>query len=399
MKKKRPLLMLGALGILASACSSSSGATEEESSSASSSETEVEEGALVGLNMPTSASFDDSGGVYVSEVQGAIKYAPALGEPATEIGRVPARFLSDHGFTSVSYTGDYLYATYMVDPEVESMEGVPCDPKDHGENNGEGGGCPVTARFSRFPVTGPGSLGEEEIVLGGFDDYCAQWPSHGIDDVLVGPDGFLYVSAGEGASAYFADTGVAGDPCGGSGSFRAQSTDFYQGAVVRVDPANPEEAEVVAMGLRNPFRLAWQDADTMLIADVGWDDWEEVNRFDLGGDTPNFGWPCSEGGLPTKSPWSDQPECQQADMASFTQPVLTYEQTEEAAASITAVNFYDGRIVFGDMLLQTVWSAAPDGSDVQVVSQGESFPIDLVVHDEQLYLLDMTQGTLRPFEL
>ena len=59
----------------------------------------------------------------------------------------------------------------------------------------------------------------------------------------------------------------------------------------------PEQAGTTfAYGLRNPFRLAINgDANnpTVYIGDVGWTQWEEINRA-TGGE--NFGWPAFEGG-------------------------------------------------------------------------------------------------------
>ena len=59
----------------------------------------------------------------------------------------------------------------------------------------------------------------------------------------------------------------------------------------------PDDDFVVAMGLRNPFRItARPGTNEIWIADVGWGTWEEINRItDPTGDVENFGWPCYEG--------------------------------------------------------------------------------------------------------
>ena len=55
---------------------------------------------------------------------------------------------------------------------------------------------------------------------------------------------------------------------------------------------------MIAHGLRNPFRLANRPGtNEMWISEVGWNDWEEINRVANPTDAvvENFGWPCYEG--------------------------------------------------------------------------------------------------------
>ena len=87
------------------------------------------------------------------------------------------------------------------------------------------------------------------------------------------------------------------------------------GSVLRVDPVtgaafagNPlssspdlNKRRVIANGLRNPFRFTLRPGTNELwLGDVGWNDWEEVNRIANIGDSTveNFGWPCYEGTAP-----------------------------------------------------------------------------------------------------
>jgi len=133
-----------------------------------------------------------------------------------------------------------------------------------------------------------------------------RFANHNGGDVHVGPDGYLYVSVGDG--------GGAGDPLG-----NGQDPATLLGTVLRIDPGAPAGGrpygipadnpfvgradaapEVWAWGLRNPWRIAF-DAVTgdLWIADVGQGRREEVNLEPAGSPGGrNYGWPRLEGTLP-----------------------------------------------------------------------------------------------------
>jgi glucose/arabinose dehydrogenase len=100
-------------------------------------------------------------------------------------------------------------------------------------------------------------------------------------DVAFGPDGLLYASFGVGR-----DPQASQDPA------------TLAGKVVRVDPrARDPRAEIVASGLRVPWRLSFdRRRRRLIVADVGEARFEEVNLVPLrGAAAPNFGWPYFEG--------------------------------------------------------------------------------------------------------
>jgi glucose/arabinose dehydrogenase len=128
------------------------------------------------------------------------------------------------------------------------------------------------------------------------------FPNHNGGPVLFLPDGTLLLGLGDG--------GGAGDPLGAG-----QDLATPLGALVRLSlqddgaavPAdNPfitrdgAAPEILAYGLRNPWRIALDDARGELwIADVGQSEREEINRVPverLAG--ANFGWALREGTLP-----------------------------------------------------------------------------------------------------
>ena len=116
--------------------------------------------------------------------------------------------------------------------------------------------------------------------------------------VMFGPDGLLYIGMGDGGSA--------GDP-----QDRAQHRDSLLGKLLRIDvdhgdpyaipPSNPFATsggapEVWALGLRNPWRFAFDSPSGLLYtADVGQNAWEEVDVEPANQGGLNYGWRIMEG--------------------------------------------------------------------------------------------------------
>jgi hypothetical protein len=232
----------------------------------------------------------------------------------------------------------YVYVLYTYDAEIggtaprwgtPGADSDPC-PTPPGPTSD---GCLVSGRLSRLQASGNVMIGSEQVLIG---DWCQQYPSHSIGTVEFGPGGALYASGGDGASFNFADYGQdgnplnpCGDPPGGvgavmtpptaqGGALRCQDLPTsgdpvsLDGTVIRVDPAtgaglsgNPlftstdaNARRIIAYGLRNPLRFTFRPGTSELwVGDVGWNDWEEINRIPTPTDTTadNFGWPCYEG--------------------------------------------------------------------------------------------------------
>jgi uncharacterized repeat protein (TIGR03806 family) len=162
---------------------------------------------------------------------------------------------------------------------------------------------------------------------------------HNGGELMFGPDGYLWMSFGDGNA--------------GDGGCRVQSNDFFLGKLLRIDvdqiqdgvpfsygipPDNPFAAandpldlvpdEIYAKGFRHPWRFAIDfPTGDVWIADVGGREWEEVNRIPAGsGGGQNFGWKimegtsCREDPVPANCP-PDTPPCFSSE---YTPPVFAY---------------------------------------------------------------------------
>jgi glucose/arabinose dehydrogenase len=142
--------------------------------------------------------------------------------------------------------------------------------------------------------------------------------NHNGGTLAFGPDGYMYLAVGDGGNAN--DVGASHIEPGGN----AQNLTTPLGKMLRFDPLHPsltmgsaddesangqyripdgnpfdgagEVPEIYALGLRNPYRFAFDDrpggTGDLILADVGQNNIEEINRIELGG---NYGWAVKEG--------------------------------------------------------------------------------------------------------
>jgi glucose/arabinose dehydrogenase len=148
--------------------------------------------------------------------------------------------------------------------------------------------------------------------------------NHNGGDLVFGPDGKLYVGLGDG--------GWANDPFG-----NGQDPDALLAKMLRLDVEQPgrPKVEIVARGLRNPWRYAFdRKSGDLYIADVGQDRWEEIDVVPAGTlEGRNFGWKIMEG-LHCRSGRS-------CDRRGLALPVVEYNH--KAGCSITGGFVYRGK--------------------------------------------------------
>ena len=188
------------------------------------------------------------------------------------------------------------------------------------------------------------------------------WGNHNGGGMEFGPDGYLYISFGDG--------GAANDPLNAG-----QDLSTWLGAMLRIDvdrkkpygipPDNPfvgrrdARPEIWAYGLRNVWRFSFDRLTGDLWAgDVGQNAWEEISILTKGG---NFGWKVREGHYPFRG------GAKRPDMID---PVISHDTSE--ARSITGGYVYRGRKIpelqgaylYADYATGWVWALRYDGTKV-----------------------------------
>jgi len=261
----------------------------------------------------------------------------------------------------------------------------------------------IVARFEVVPGTGQFDVTSEEIIL----TLDQPFSNHNGGQVRFGPDGFLYISLGDG--------GGAGDPLENGqdrttlfGTILRIDIDQTQGSMnYAIPPDNPFAGnnqglreEIFAYGLRNPFRFSF-DADNgrLWAGDVGQNRVEEIDIISSGA---NYGWNIMEGTLC----FEPSSNCNQNGL---TLPVFEYPR--EDGQSVTGGFVYRGsRItelrgayVYGDFITGTVWSFRFENGQIsnqQVLGELGQAGVAAFGEDQQreLYICSFDGGiyTLRP---
>lgn len=232
--------------------------------------------------------------------------------------------------------------------------------------------------------------------------------NHNGGTIAFGPDGYLYLGTGDGGNAN--DVGPSHIEPGGN----AQNMTTPMGKMLRIDPINPAlkplstdpvssngqyrisldnpfrqtspVPEIFALGLRNPYRFAFDRANgDLILADVGQNNIEEINRIVRGG---NYGWAVKEGTFPfnrndgTIGPRSPGSPAGLIDPISGPQGTLEYDHGDGISITGgfvyrgTAIPELFGKYVFGDLAIR-------GGPRV----------------DGRLFYADLTQGTINEFLL
>ncbi len=210
-------------------------------------------------------------------------------------------------------------------------------------------------------------------------------------------DGYLYISAGDGADPTPPDPFKAGQDLSTllSKIMRIDVDQRDPDRQYRVPSDNPfvdrpkARPEIWAYGFRNPWRMSFDRlTGNLWVGDVGWELWEMVHRVEGGG---NYGWSLTEAGQPVRSDIEPGP-------TPIIPPVVRHPHSE--AASMTGGFVYRGSrlpelrgmYIYGDYQVGTIWGLRYEAGEVTEHRVLAETPIRLSAFGEdsdgEIYLLD-----------
>jgi glucose/arabinose dehydrogenase len=242
------------------------------------------------------------------------------------------------------------------------------------------------SRFTVDQTTGTAS-GDSELILMKIDQPFA---NHNGGPMTFGNDGLLYIGFGDG--------GGRNDPDG-----RGQDLSNLMGTILRIDVDHKSEGknysipkdnpflgtkgalpEIYAYGIRNPWRIANDPlTGNIWIADVGQDQWEEINILRKGA---NYGWSIAEGSYGFGNAKVDP-------NVKVTDPVWEYDH--QIGKSVTGGYVYRGKVfpklvgcyLFADYTSGRIWALRYDSKTQRVTEniqlRGTGSPVMAFGLDEQ----------------
>jgi glucose/arabinose dehydrogenase/plastocyanin len=343
------------------------------------------------------------------DIQSRVTPPLNLASPNDERGFLGLAFHPDYNNpASPGYRTLYTYNSEMIPPETAPTYPVPTSATNNYMN------VVNEWKISTTNANVVDSASRREVI-----SFGKTAGNHNGGTIAFGPDGYLYLGLGDGGDAN--DVGISHIEPGGN----AQNLSTPLGKMLRFDPLHPsltaasadtisangqyripvtnpfKEAgqvpEIYAYGLRNPYRFSFdQQNGELILADVGQNNIEEINRIVPGG---NFGWPIKEGdflfnrtngpsgnaGTIGAPPGNRSPGAPGGlvDPISGTEGTLEYDHND--GISITGGFVYRGtafpelygKYIFGDLALRT----AP------------------VRADGRIFYADLQTGLIRAFPL
>lgn len=222
------------------------------------------------------------------------------------------------------------------------------------------------SRVSRFTIK---SL-DPPMIDPTSEQVLITWPAGGHNGGCLefGPDGYLYISTGDGSG-----------PNPPDGLTTGQDVSDLLGSILRIDvyvsgdqpytvPSDnpfvgqaPIRPEIWSYGLRNPWKFGIdRENGKVFVADNGWESWEMIHLATPGA---NAGWPVMEGRAALRTEVSVGP-------TPIQPPLKDHPHTE--ANSVIGGPVYrgqrlpdlNGSFLYGDYITGTIWSVRqePDGT-------------------------------------
>jgi len=225
-----------------------------------------------------------------------------------------------------------------------------------------------TVRISQFTATAGANTADpatEKVIL----EVDHPQSNHNGGTIEFGPDGYLYISIGDGGGADDDGVGHVADwykpNAGGNGQ------DIYAnllGNILRIDVNNSEsysipgdnpfvgssaKQEIYAYGFRNPYRFSFDMGGThqLFVGDAGQSLYEEIDLVTKGG---NYGWNVKEGShcFDTDSDLLERASCPSMDSAGkpLIDPIIELVNTANPKGGGVAITIVGGNVYRGNLL-------------------------------------------------
>ena len=257
----------------------------------------------------------------------------------------------------------------------------------------------IVSRF-KAPSTGASQVDPaSEVILFRFNQ---PYSNHNGGKILFGPDGYLYVSTGDGGSG--------GDP-----QNNGQNRSSWLGKILRVDVnstekgqygipkdnpykgnANGYREEIFAYGLRNPWRISFDEQGRLWAGDVGQNKIEEVDIVTKGG---NYGWRVKEANADFNAKDNN------VNAADLISPVWQYTH-DNGDVSITGGIVYRGpsnpalrgKYIYADYASGRVWALTPNGmktgTNQEIIPHAGTISAFGEDQKNELYLCEYASGKI-----
>lgn len=240
---------------------------------------------------------DQVGFIRLMKAEGGLTEAP-VADITAKLSQINQNAFDERGLLSLALHPDFaknrrIFACYTAPRRASAPAEYDC-----------------TLRVSEFtlPAAEPLKIdsASEKIVL----EVDKPYFNHNGGRIAFGPDGFLYVSVGDGGGPKGCDIGLGHVPEGNGQNLQTllakilridvNGADAAHGKAYRIPTDNPFASgkdglpEIYAYGIRNPWAISFDRGGKheLFEGDVGQMRWEEVNIIAKGG---NYGWPLREG--------------------------------------------------------------------------------------------------------
>jgi glucose/arabinose dehydrogenase len=263
----------------------------------------------------------------------------------------------------------------------------------------------VTRMTVSFAATGVLTLSDPVRIIDFRKADAAAASNHNGGGLVFAPDKSLLASVGDGgASSSTAQDNrrllgkvirIAPNLTPGAGGYTIPVGNMFAATNAQcsnVTQSAAECPEILAMGLRNPFRMSI-DGNIVFLGDVG-SNYEEINSFDYSRNTLNFGWPTPDGPVASSA------------INGYRNPIVAYRRdveaddfraedpmaTQSGSASVIVGNVYrgssyggllNGALLFGDFYdgfnRYVGVAAGPDGNGL--ITDTDGVPGAHLVHD------------------